>query len=558
MRHPESRSHSCNVIMATVTPRRMMIFKIQKSLSYLSADQLFAVVNLIDDESATRDVDDVSEPELYDLIVDYLRSEKLRAMEDEGMSQLLLLDDMLSDLLADVSGSGASQTVPKTAQATGDAAAPQDRCSNPPPPNHNHPDQQLTKPTTDTHTQPLQLNRDTYSPPPQSSDRNAHVNPPPENRDIHTPPAPLGRDSGLPSRNLATPTSTRPLTAGGIPYGRVSWSSSLGDQVLRVNDVAALLPRREFKLHGGQISDVGSDISYSNLCKQIDEGMQEGFTESEIIRTVLKVIKPGTFRDMLTNKSDLTVDELKRFLRAHIRDKSSTELFQELSNARQQDKESPQQFLYKIMGLKQRVLFESQQPGAEFSYDKKLVQGTFLHTLYQGLNEKSSHVRQDLKPLLTDLQVSDDFLLDQITKSTSEETERLKRLGTVAKNRPVTVSPAQLDTSDSAKQTKVDTELQANRAAIKELTAQVSSLTKHLAQMVKPTDSATSGEPCSAAAHPQPPIHEARGRCNNCVQQNKVSCPHCFVCGQAGHRAIGCLQRRMSGNGSRSLERGSQ
>lgn len=90
------------------------------------------------------------------------------------------------------------------------------------------------------------------------------------------------------------------------------------------------------------------------------------------------------------------------------------------------------------MGLKQRVLFESQQPGAEFSYDKKLVQGTFLHTLYQGFNEKNNHIRHNLKHLLTDLQISDDFLLDQITKSTSDEAERLKRLGSVAKTRRVT------------------------------------------------------------------------------------------------------------------------
>ncbi len=210
------------------------------------------------------------------------------------------------------------------------------------------------------------------------------------------------------------------------------------------------------------------------------------------------------------------------------------------------------------MGLKQRVLFESQQPGAVFSYDQKLVQGTFLHTLYQGLNEKNNHVRQDLKPFLTDLHVSDDFLLDQITKCTSEEAERLKRLGTVAKARPVTVSTAQLDSCDSARQAKVDTELQANRAAIKELIVQVSSLTKHLAQVVKPTDSVTPGDPCSPTAHPQAPTSETRGRCSDCVQQSKVSCPQCFVCGQAGHRAIGCLQRKISGNGVRSLERGSQ
>ncbi len=225
---------------------------------------------------------------------------------------------------------------------------------------------------------------------------------------------------------------------GAAALGRMNSSSNISDHVVRLSDVSALLPRREFKLHGGQISDAGSDISYNSLSTQMDEGLQEGFSESEIIRTVLKITKPGTFREMLSNKEDLTVEGLKRFLRSHIRDKNVTELFQELSNARQQDIESPQQFLYRVMGLKQQVIFESQQPGVDFSYDKKLVQGTFLHTIYQGLNEKNSYVRHDLKPFLSDMQVSDDFLLEQVTKSTSEEEGRLKRLITVAKTRPVT------------------------------------------------------------------------------------------------------------------------
>lgn len=516
--------------MATVTTRRMLIFKIQKNLSYLSADQLLAIVSSIDDGSETHYIKDLSEPERYDLIVDYLRSEKLSAMEDEGMTRLLILNDLLNDLLATApEGSEASQTAPETGQPAEKPSPHQEQLSTSPPPEYQD---TITETTTITQNIP---------------------------KDIHTRPASSGKDSRLPARDCDTAPVTRAFVAGadGSSQRRVSLSN-LGDQVVRINDLAALLPRREFKLHGGQISDVGSDMSYGNLCRQIEDGIKEGFTESEIIRTVLKIIKPGTFREMLANKCDLTVDELKRFLRAHIRDKSSTELFQELSNAKQQDKESPQQFLYRIMGLKQRVLFESQQTGAEFSYNKNLVQGTFLHTLYQGLNEKNNHVRSDLKPLLKDLQVSDDFLLDQITKSTSEETERLRRLSTVAKPRPVTVSPAQLDCGDSTKETRVDTELQANRAAIKELTAQVSSLTKQLAQVVRPANTVTPVNTHSATAQPPPPPPEARGRCSTCVQQGQMSCPHCFVCGQAGHRAIGCLQRRTSGNGMRSLERGSQ
>lgn len=42
-------------------------------------------------------------------------------------------------------------------------------------------------------------------------------------------------------------------------------------------------------------------------------------------------------------KHGLTVAKLKRFLRAHLQDKSSAELFQELSNVERQEKESQQQ-----------------------------------------------------------------------------------------------------------------------------------------------------------------------------------------------------------------------
>ncbi len=75
----------------------------------------------------------------------------------------------------------------------------------------------------------------------------------------------------------------------------------------------AYLQRKEFRLHGGQISDTTSDITYNSICKQIDEGLQEKHPEGEIIRGVLHTIKPGNFRDMLTNKDDFTVTELKSF-----------------------------------------------------------------------------------------------------------------------------------------------------------------------------------------------------------------------------------------------------
>ncbi len=314
--------------------------------------QLQTVASSIDDGRETYHAADLSEPELYDLIVDYIRSEKLKAAEDEGMSQLLLLFDLLNDVLS-ASDTRATEPGNVASVLMGDS------------PTHHH-----------GHT--------------PSDDDEVHTSPSHMDRDTHTQRLHMDRDTRMHSFQGRDTSSMAgmPSHIGAAALGRMNSSSNISDHVIRLSDISALLPRREFKLHGGQISDAGSDISYNSLSKQMDEGLQEGFSESEIIRTVLKITKPGTFREMLSNKEDLTVEGLKRFLRSHIRDKNVTELFQELSNARQQDRESPQQFLYRVMGLKQQVIFESEQPGVDFSYDKKLVQGTFCHTIYQGLNEK--------------------------------------------------------------------------------------------------------------------------------------------------------------------------
>ena len=66
------------------------------------------------------------------------------------------------------------------------------------------------------------------------------------------------------------------------------------------------LQRREFKVHGGQIGDQTSEMSYSSIIKQLDDGIREGFVEAEVVRGALRIIKPGTFKDMLVNKDEIT------------------------------------------------------------------------------------------------------------------------------------------------------------------------------------------------------------------------------------------------------------
>lgn len=157
--------------------------------------------------------------------------------------------------------------------------------------------------------------------------------------------------------------------------------------------------------------------------------------------------------------------------------------------------------------------------------------------------------------------MTDDFLLEQITKSASEEADRLKRLGALIKSKSVTVSsvqPGDDQPVDKAKMTEVSRDIQANQTAIIELTAQVSTLTKHLSKLAAKAESDASQELRQPQISTQTVRSSSKGRCSQCVQQENMTCSHCFRCGQVGHRAIGCLKKQRSGNGVQSLERGSQ
>lgn len=194
-----------------------------------------------------------------------------------------------------------------------------------------------------------------------------------------------------------------------------------------------------------------------------------------------------------------------------------------------------------------------------FHYDNQLVQGVFLHSLYQGMNEKSSYVRRDLKSHISDLSVTADSILELITKAVCEDAERQSRFGQNKKSKTAHANTAQVDKDKTS--VKMETEVQANRAAIQELMAQVSSLTKSLEKALTPMVNAVTEttRPTVPALKQQTPKHEVKGKCQKCIDQEAERCIHCFKCGKEGHRAVGCLQKSIaSGNFRRSLGRDHQ
>lgn len=281
---------------------------------------------------------------------------------------------------------------------------------------------------------------------------------------------------------------------------------------------------------------------------------------TEIVWGVLRIIKPGTFKDMLINKDDLTLTELKGFLQAHLREKNSTELFQELMCARQDEHETPQQFLYRVIGLKQRVLFTSKLSDAGIKYSPATVQDVFLHTVYQGLGYKHSDIRRELKPLLSDCEVSDETILRHVMRITSEESERQKRIGSSRRQTTTNAHCAQLELNAIQESSKQEVSVPKSKTdPIKELTAKVNELTSLVEAMrqhrqPRPSDLVNPYSQNKMRVRRDKPYG-----CPTCVEQNRPDCCHCFSCGEEGHRAVGCLKRQKNqGNVNRSLQRGTQ
>ena len=73
-----------------------------------------------------------------------------------------------------------------------------------------------------------------------------------------------------------------------------------------------------------------------------------------------------------------------------------------LTSAAQEPCETPQQFLVRVMDLRQKIIFASQDSESEMNYDISFVQNMFLHALMTDFSE--DNIKSDMKTFLSDEQ----------------------------------------------------------------------------------------------------------------------------------------------------------
>lgn len=423
--------------------RKSLVWDIRKGLFALMPDQLFEIAAKVGPVPG-KDLSELSSDDAegsFEYINSFIYSEAMLEAEDSGMGELLALKDMVDELL-------------------------------------NPTDNQTSAVETDVETRtPERAPHPTSEP---SQFNAAQVNMDQSDSSLNIPQEELLKmilDYEKVGRTLQGLVKTPALQQAQEQLTSQSNVRPPPGPVVSLKDLP-YLPRREFKVQGGQVGDHMSDISYNSVCRQIEEGLKENFTESEIVRGVLKIIKPGSFKDMLVNKDDMTVAGLKGFLQSHLGERSSTELFQELICAKQRENETTQQFLYRIIGLKQRVLFESKKTDSEIKYTPETVQGVFLHTVYQGIGHKDNDIRRELKPLLANQSVTDEMILKHAMRVTSEESERHRRLGSTPRAKQFSAHVAHVD-EGKVKLTKREVADQKSTAdTVKQLEEKIDALTR--------------------------------------------------------------------------------
>lgn len=209
--------------------------------------------------------------------------------------------------------------------------------------------------------------------------------------------------------------------------------------------------RKDFRIIG-QIGEVGQKdkLNFTCLERQIERGLKKGFDEGEIVEAVIQAIAPDVkLKSYLESRTELTLHSLRQVLRTHFIEKDSTELYHALTQAVQEPKETPVQFLIRAMDLRQKVLFASERAKAGLKYNPELVQTQFLQTILTGLQDDA--VRVDVKPYLQDASVEDEVLLEKMSAAYSVEQERRNKLSSFTRQKSVIVASVQEDDHKSEK-----------------------------------------------------------------------------------------------------------
>ena len=305
--------------------------------------------------------------------------------------------------------------------------------------------------------------------------------------------------------------------------------------------------RREFKI-SGQIGEPGQTdkLTFVSLTHQIDSGLKRQYKECDIVDAVIRAISlHSSLRSYVETLSNLSLPKLRKFLRVHYREKSASELYQQLATIFQHPKETAQQFLLRALDLRNKVGFASKESDCEVHYDEPLIQKTFIKSFETGLRDDI--LAANLRPILRASSLTDENLMRNVNELASYQAERQNKL--VSERRLAKINSCEVD--ESKKSVNSDQQI---LAQIREMISEVEYLKRQQATRSDYVPKNDRNESYNDRGPPK--ITRFRGRgCQACKKRKLgATCRHCFACGELGHIASECeknMPRQNQGNGRR-------
>ena len=238
---------------------------------------------------------------------------------------------------------------------------------------------------------------------------------------------------------------------------------------------------------------------------------------------------------------ELTLAKLRHMLRGHYKQKSGTELYQELTTMCQSPKETPQDFVIRALDLRQQVLFAFQAKGGSVKYEPYLVHPLFLHAVETGLQDEA--VRNKLRLFLQKAEVTEKELREQINVFVCKESEWKGKLG-ATHHRNVRVNSLEVDSEQAEPGGQTQSKKSGSKKEVKSdrpdrLMVTLEAVQSDIA-VLKEVMASQNASDRERTQYRQPFENQRRRVCQACQRTDQEFCDHCFCCGSSDHSARGC------------------
>lgn len=297
--------------------------------------------------------------------------------------------------------------------------------------------------------------------------------------------------------------------------------------------------RREFRIEG-KIGDEKGSMNSISLEGQIEDAISKGYSQEEIASAVKKAVSSSELKTYLYSQPNMTLDQIRAFLKSVCKEKSSSDLFQILSNLEQSNNEDPQTFLVRAMEIRQKCLLASKKPG-QVQYKDEVLRPVFLKTVRLGLMD--NFIKARLETVINqNPEIDDGTLIQELNViSTEENDRRARKKHSFPRVNEVSIGDVvQGNDSRHVKQTE------ALHDTVRSLTEQMTALTDAVARLQMNQSPSKANDNKNGQQRRSQQSQQANTRrnwraCENCTKAKKqASCRHCWECGQDGHKALDC------------------